>query len=150
MAEDNKTPYEIYEEKEMAELGNFFLLTFSPNPDRDNVKIVIPTSGFTTTMKRSKFISIIDSLTDNKLHGILKTVCNYYGGYFMIDRKNCICKPLTNLGDTTNHAAIMVQEERKRLEHAASKPNTPIYTDYASVLSKQMSGILNVDPFRHR
>lgn len=148
MAEE-QNQFSQYEEKELQELNSFYILTFSPNPDRDNVKVWIPTSGYETTMRRSKFIQVIDSITDGKLHATLKTVCTYYGGYYMIDRQQCICKPLTNLGDTTNYASKGIRDQLSILEKQANRNHekTP-FSDYSNIFIKQMNGIFNRDPFR--
>ena len=50
------------EDEEIQIINNFFILTFSPNPDKDEVKVTIPSADYSALIKREKFIKLMINL----------------------------------------------------------------------------------------
>lgn len=99
--------------EESESISNFYILTFSPNPDRDRVRIWIPASdNFKTTLKRKTFINLISGIVGEEVRSSLMSACNYYGGYFMVDRVHKSVKALSSIRDPINYSAAALKNAR--------------------------------------
>ena len=119
--------------EESENISNFYILTFSPNPDRDRVRIWIPASdNFKTTLKRKTFITLISGIVGEEIRSSLMSACNYYGGYFMVDRINKTVKALSSIRDPINYSAAAL----KKVRLGELKKSTDVMEEYSKAWSR--------------
>lgn len=124
--------------EESESISNFFILTFSPNPDKDRVRIWIPSAdNFKTTLKRHTFIDLISGIVGNEVRSALISACNYYGGYFMVDRVHKTVKALSSIRDPINYSAAALKNAKL---YNPKKPDNTMdeYSKAWSILQDQL------------
>lgn len=77
-------------------LSDFFFLIFVPNPNKNNVRIIIDDGTIKLYTNIPKFINIIKSTMDEETSIIVKNCCETYGCYYLIDRCDGSVRKLTN------------------------------------------------------
>jgi hypothetical protein len=123
---------------ELEHISNFHILTFSPNPDKDRVRIWIPSAdNFKTSLKRKTFIDLLTGIVGYEIRSKLMDACNFYGGYFMVDRVHKSVKALSSIRDPINYSATAL----KKAKLGETKlPDTVMdeYTKAWSILQNQL------------
>ena len=67
-------------------LSDFYFLIFTPNPVKNNVRIIIDDGTIKLWTKIDKFVKIIKLIMNDDMAQVVKTACTTYGCYFLIDR----------------------------------------------------------------
>lgn len=131
----------------------FFYLIFSPNPLRDNVRVIIDDGTIRTTLRRKKFHDIVETLCGLNLANALDDAMSEMGGYFILDREAGSIKKLHNTidiekltpNDVLKDAQAMTRQEAAGDLYTALtsdprlKVNDAILTGPASNLNKRQS-----------
>lgn len=74
--------------EDLESLSSFFFLIFTPNPNRQTVKIKIDDGSISFSIKFDKFFKIIEELCGYELRKTVQTYCTVYGDTYCIDRIN--------------------------------------------------------------
>ena len=67
-------------------LSDFYFLIFTPNPVKNNVRIIIDDGTIKLWTNIDKFVKIIKLIMNDEMAQVVKTACTTYGCYFLIDR----------------------------------------------------------------
>ena len=67
-------------------LSDFYFLIFTPNPVKNNVRIIIDDGTIKLWTNIDKFVKIIRLIMNDEIAQVVKTACTTYGCYFLIDR----------------------------------------------------------------
>lgn len=98
MSNELEQPKKILTTEEL--LSDFFFLIFCPNPNKNNVRVIIDDGTIKLYMNIPKFIKIIEGTMDENAGTIVKNCCETYGCYYVIDRcENTIRKLNINSED---------------------------------------------------
>ena len=84
MSDELEQPKKILTTEEL--LSDFFFLIFCPNPNKNNVRIIIDDGTIKLFTNIPKFIKIIEGTMNEKTAMIVKNCCDTYGCYYVIDR----------------------------------------------------------------
>lgn len=84
MSDELQQPKKILTTEEL--LSDFFFLIFCPNPNKNNVRVIIDDGTIKLYTNIPKFIKIIEGTMDEKAGTIVKNCCETYGCYYVIDR----------------------------------------------------------------
>ena len=67
-------------------LSDFYFLIFTPNPVKNNVRIIIDDGTIKLWTNIDKFVKIIRLIMNDEMAQVVKTACTTYGCFFLIDR----------------------------------------------------------------
>lgn len=84
MSNELEQPKKILTTEEL--LSDFFFLIFCPNPNKNNVRVIIDDGTIKLFTNIPKFIKIIEGTMNEKTATIVKNCCDTYGCYYVIDR----------------------------------------------------------------
>ena len=119
MSNEVESPKKILTTEEL--LSDFFFLIFCPNPNKNNVRVIIDDGTIKLYTNIPKFIKIIEGTMDEKAGTIVKNCCETYGCYYVIDRcENSIRK----LNISSEEGVINLQQLHSDIQKAKESGET--------------------------
>ena len=119
MSNELEQPKKILTTEEL--LSDFFFLIFCPNPNKNNVRVIIDDGTIKQYTNIPKFIKIIEGTMNEKTATIVKSCCETYGCYYVIDRcENTIRK----LNISFEEGVINLQELHNDIKKAKESGET--------------------------
>lgn len=98
MEENNATPLPAYSETMTPEraLSSFFLLVFTANPAKDNVKVIVDGGDVKFSIKRDRFLDLIENYMGRAMSNACGPCIKEYGTSYLINRMDGTLKKLYN------------------------------------------------------
>ena len=119
MSDEIELPKKMLTTEEL--LSDFFFLIFCPNPNKNNVRVIIDDGTIKLYTNIPKFIKIIEGTMDEKAGTIVKNCCDTYGCYYVIDRcENTIRK----LNISSEAGVINLQQLHNDIQKAKENGET--------------------------
>ena len=116
MSDEVELPKKMLTTEEL--LSDFFFLIFCPNPNKNNVRVIIDDGTIKLYTNIPKFIKIIEGTMDEKAGTIVKNCCETYGCYYVIDRcENTIRKLNINSEDNVINLQQLHSDIQKAKEN---------------------------------
>jgi len=94
IGKEKKPNLEELSKQEFDSFHNFYIMVWTPNPNKENVKVILDSGDIQMFLKRDIFLTMLLDLLDinNKEVALsyfhIKRSCYTYGGYFLYDRIN--------------------------------------------------------------
>lgn len=115
--------------KEEDLFQNFYVIVWTPRPDRDNVKVILDEGNIKIVLKRDKFIQLLHDIlpinrpgTDRNFFYIKESV-RRYGGIFYYNRAEDKFKEVLEIPDFEKLRPIdLIDEGRKMLQEQSRGP----------------------------
>ena len=128
MSDELQQPKKILTTEEL--LSDFFFLIFCPNPNKNNVRVIIDDGTIKLYTNIPKFIKIIEGTMDEKAGTIVKNCCETYGCYYVIDRcENTIRKLNINSEDGVINLSLNFKEAQITISSLKINMRQLLFTD---------------------
>lgn len=101
--EENNEPLPVYSEVMTPEraLSSFFLLVFTANPNKDNVKVIVDGGDVKFSIKRDRFLNLIENYMGKAMRNACEPCIKEYGTSYLINRMDGTLNKLYNSASRT-------------------------------------------------
>lgn len=69
-------------------IADFYFIVFSPNPNKNIVRVIVDDGSVKLYMNVKKFVNTIKDIMNEKASIIVRNCCETYGSFYLIDRNN--------------------------------------------------------------
>lgn len=148
MEEDNTTPLPRYTEAMTPEkaLSSFFLLVFTANPSKDNIRVIVDGGDVKFSLKRDRFLSLIESYMGKSMSNACEPCTKEYGTSYLINRSEGTLKKLYNSAVKEKLNPVVGFKCLKKVDDSLSKEyQDSLQKALDSDMKKQQNPIFSVN-----